>query len=88
MLTMPNAFFVGFTRDRCRIIISSVPRVNMGDDFLKCKKCMVGACVYWRLVDGSILYILLNPKKCREMVVNFMGNPNTIVRPLHRGNQI
>ena len=24
----------------------------------------------------------LNPKKCKEMFVNFMGNPNTIMRPL------
>ena len=30
----------------------------------------------------------LNPKKCKEMVVNFMGNPNTIMRPLYIGNQI
>ena len=29
----------------------------------------------------------LNPKKCKEMVVNFMGNPNTIMRPLYVGNQ-
>ena len=27
-----------------------------------------------------------NPKKCKEMVVNFMGNPNTITRPLYVGN--
>ena len=25
----------------------------------------------------------LNPKKCNEMIVNFMGNPNTIMRPLY-----
>ena len=30
----------------------------------------------------------LNPKKCKEMVVSFMGNPNTIMRPLYIGNQI
>ena len=30
----------------------------------------------------------LNPNKCKEMVVNFMGNPNTILRPLYIGNQI
>ena len=30
----------------------------------------------------------LNPKKCKEMVVNFMGNPNTIMKPLYIGNQI
>ena len=30
----------------------------------------------------------LNPPKCKEMVVNFMGNPNTIMRPLYVGNQI
>ena len=29
----------------------------------------------------------LNPKKCKEMVVNFMGNANTIMRPLYIGNQ-
>lgn len=32
----------------------------------------------------------LNPKKFKEiqMVVNFMGNPNTIMRPLYIGNKI
>ena len=30
----------------------------------------------------------LNPKKCKEIVVNFMGNPNTVMRPLYIGNQI
>ena len=30
----------------------------------------------------------LNSQKCKEMVVNFMGNPNTIMRPLCIGNQI
>ena len=30
----------------------------------------------------------LNPKKCKEMVVSVMGNPNTIMRPLYIGNQI
>ena len=30
----------------------------------------------------------LNPKKCKEMVVNFMGNPNTIMKPLYIENQI
>ena len=29
----------------------------------------------------------LNPKKCKETIVNFMGNPNTIMRPLYIGNQ-
>ena len=29
-----------------------------------------------------------NPQKCKEMVVNFMGNPNTMMRPLHIGNQM
>ena len=29
----------------------------------------------------------LNPKKCKEMIVNFMGNPNTIMRPLYMRNQ-
>ena len=30
----------------------------------------------------------LNPKKSKEMVVNFMENSNTIMRPLYIGNQI
>ena len=30
----------------------------------------------------------LNPNKCKEMVVNFMGNPNTIMRPLYVGKKI
>ena len=30
----------------------------------------------------------LNPRNCKEMVVNFMGNPNTIMRPLYIGNQM
>ena len=30
----------------------------------------------------------LNPEKCKEMVVNFMANPNTIMRPLYIGNQM
>ena len=30
----------------------------------------------------------LNPKNCKEMVVNFIGNPNTIMRPLYIGNQM
>ena len=30
----------------------------------------------------------LNPRNCMEMVVNFMGNPNTIMRPLYIGNQM
>ena len=30
----------------------------------------------------------LNPKKCKEMVVNFMGNPNTIMKPQYIENQI
>ena len=46
---------------------------------------MVGACVYWRLVDGSILsilfFIILTPKNVRKMVVNFIENPNTMMRP-------
>ena len=29
-----------------------------------------------------------NPQKCKEMAVNFMGNPNTMMRPLHIGNQM
>ena len=28
----------------------------------------------------------LNPKKCEEMVFNFMKNPNTVTRPLHIEN--
>ena len=28
----------------------------------------------------------LNPKKCKEMVFNFMKNPNTVTRPLHIEN--
>ena len=28
------------------------------------------------------------PKKCKEMVVNFMGNLNTVMKPLYIGNQI
>ena len=28
-----------------------------------------------------------NPQKCKEMVMNFMGNPNTIRRPLYIENQ-
>lgn len=30
----------------------------------------------------------LNPKKCREMVINFMANPNTVMRPICIGNQV
>ena len=30
----------------------------------------------------------LNPRNCKEMVVNFMENPNTIVIPLYIGNQM
>ena len=30
----------------------------------------------------------LNRKKGKEMIVNFMGNPNTIMRPLYIRNQI
>ena len=30
----------------------------------------------------------LNPKKCKEMIVNFMENSNTIMRPLYIGSQI
>ena len=31
----------------------------------------------------------LNPRNCNEeMVVNFMGNPNTIIIPLYIGNQM
>ena len=30
----------------------------------------------------------LNPKKCKEMIVNFMENSNTIMRPLYIGGQI
>lgn len=30
----------------------------------------------------------LNPKKWKEIVVNFMGNPNAVMRPLYIGNQI
>ena len=29
----------------------------------------------------------LNPNKCKEMVLNFMGNANTIMRLLYIGNQ-
>ena len=29
----------------------------------------------------------LNPRKCKEMVVNFMKSPNTLMRPLRVGNQ-
>ena len=32
--------------------------------------------------------VRLNPRNCKGMVVNFMGNPNTILRPLYIGNQI
>ena len=32
--------------------------------------------------------VRLNPRNCKEMVVNFMGNPNTIMRPLYIGNQM
>ena len=28
----------------------------------------------------------LNPKKCKEMVVNFMHNPNTVMRPIYIGS--
>ena len=30
----------------------------------------------------------LNPKNCKEMIVNFMENSNTIMRPLYIGSQI
>ena len=30
----------------------------------------------------------LNPNKCKEMIVNFMENSNTIMRPLYIGSQI
>ena len=30
----------------------------------------------------------LNPKKFKEMIVNFMENSNTIMRPLYIGSQI
>ena len=32
--------------------------------------------------------VRLTPRNCKEMVVNFMGNPNTIMRPLYIGNQM
>ena len=30
----------------------------------------------------------LNPRNCKEMVVNFMGNLKTTMRPLYIGNQM
>ena len=30
----------------------------------------------------------LYPKKCKDMVGNVLGNPNTIMRPLYIGNQV
>jgi len=30
----------------------------------------------------------VNPKKCKEIVGNFMGKPNTIMRLLYIGNEI
>jgi len=30
----------------------------------------------------------LNRKKCKAMVINFMANPNTVMRPVCIGNQV
>ena len=29
-----------------------------------------------------------NPKKCKKMVIKFMANPNTVMRPICIGNQV
>ena len=30
----------------------------------------------------------LNPKKCKEMLINFLHNPNFLFRPIQIGNNI
>lgn len=32
--------------------------------------------------------IKFNPKKCKEMYVKFMNNPNTVMRPVCIGDQV
>ena len=29
----------------------------------------------------------LNPKKCKDVIINFTQNPNTVIRPICFGNQ-